>query len=46
MNITDNKKAQNFGRSGLIDVNNYEVNQHEYCTAKSFKSKQSTFNYW
>jgi len=46
MIITDNKKAQNFGRSGLIDVNNYEESQHDYYTTKSFKPKQPTFSYW
>jgi len=46
MKSIDNKKAQNFGRSGLIDVNNLEVSRHDYYTTKSFKPKQPAFSNW
>lgn len=46
MKTTDNKKAHDLGGQGLIDVNNYEVSQHDYYTTKSFKPKQPTFSYW
>ena len=46
MKSIDNKKARDFGEQGLIDVNNYEVSQHDYYTTKSFKPKQSASNYW
>ena len=46
MIITDNKKARSLENKGLIDVDNYEVNQHDYCTTKPFKPKQPAFNYW
>lgn len=46
MIITDNKKARTLDGKGLIDVNNYEVSQHDYYTTKSFKPKQPTFSYW
>ncbi len=46
MKSTDNKKAQNFGRSGLIDVNNLKESQHDYYTTKFVKPKQSAVGDW
>lgn len=46
MKLIDNKKAQYFGQSGLIDVNNLKESQHDYYTAKSFKPKQAAFSNW
>ena len=40
MIITDNKKAQNFGRSGLIDVNNQRKNSYD---SYEFTANHSTF---
>ncbi len=47
MKSIGNKKAPESWRSrSLIDVNNYEVSQHDYYTTKSIKPKQPTFSYW